>query len=237
MAQRVAAAGDGTRAPQFRRPPGVCGNGGHNITIVDDDEHEEWESDCTPGPVRVSLRVQRRAGGRCPHLRRRPVAPAARGRRPISGTVPARPGGADLLTLAERRRTGRRGAGHRGHAGRQRGRVARPSSGWRGGPTLAARDAAAGGLLARPGGGRRGDARARLDRRRRRRRARGAEAGGVRTVPTPGRRRRPGADPRSRARTRTAKSGRARSSGWARARTRERSRCSRKSSGRSARRR
>jgi len=59
LAQRVAAASDGTVRVSFAARRGVCSNGGHNITVMSDDEHEEWESDCTPGPVRVSLSVSR----------------------------------------------------------------------------------------------------------------------------------------------------------------------------------
>jgi hypothetical protein len=61
VVQRVAAAGDGTVRLNFAARRGVCGNGGNNITIVNEDEHGEWESDCAPGPVRMSLRM---SGGR-----------------------------------------------------------------------------------------------------------------------------------------------------------------------------
>jgi hypothetical protein len=53
LAQRVSAAGDGTIRLSFAARKGVCGNGGHNITITNDDERGEWESDCAPGPVRM----------------------------------------------------------------------------------------------------------------------------------------------------------------------------------------
>ncbi len=55
LAQRVAAAGDGTVRLSFAARPGVCGSGS-SININDGDD--EWESDCERGPVRVSLRVQ-----------------------------------------------------------------------------------------------------------------------------------------------------------------------------------
>lgn len=101
LAQRVAAATDSTVRLSFAARRGVCGNGGHNITVMSDDEHEEWESDCTPGPVRVSLRVSRGrvtqahtyVGGRW----RAPQGPTI-----DLGTVPATQAAADLLRLAER---------------------------------------------------------------------------------------------------------------------------------------
>jgi len=101
VAQRVAAAPDGTVRLSFAARRGVCGNGGHNITIVDHDEHGEWESDCMPGPVRVSLRVK---GGRVSDAhayvggRWRP----AQGPTIDLGTVSAPQAASDLLTLAER---------------------------------------------------------------------------------------------------------------------------------------
>jgi len=62
LAQRVQGAGDGTVRLSFAAREGVCSRGPGSITIMDDDEdHEEWESDCERGPVRVSLRMQ---GGR-----------------------------------------------------------------------------------------------------------------------------------------------------------------------------
>lgn len=101
LAQRVAAAGDGTVRLNFAARRGVCGNGGNNITIMNEDEHGEWESDCTPGPVRMSLRV---SGGRVTEAhayvggRWRP----AQGATTDLGTVPAAQAAADLLKLAER---------------------------------------------------------------------------------------------------------------------------------------
>ena len=103
LAQRAETLRDGTLRLSFAARPGVCGNGGHTITIVSDDEDDEWESDCTPGPVRVSLRVR---GGR--------VADAhtyVGGRwRPPEGTttdlgqMPARQAAGDLLALVEEHR-------------------------------------------------------------------------------------------------------------------------------------
>jgi hypothetical protein len=101
LAQRVATAGDGTVRLSFAARRGVCGKGGNNITIVGDDEHGEWESDCAPGPVRMSLRV---TGGRVTGAhtyvggRWRP----AQGATTDLGTVPAAQAATDLLKLAER---------------------------------------------------------------------------------------------------------------------------------------
>jgi hypothetical protein len=61
LAQRVRAAGDGALRLSFASRPGVCGTGS-SITIKgDDDDDDEWVSNCERGPVRVSLRMQ---GGR-----------------------------------------------------------------------------------------------------------------------------------------------------------------------------
>lgn len=58
LAQRVQGAGDGTVRLSFAAREGVCSRGPGSITIMDDDDDEEWESDCERGPVRVSLRMQ-----------------------------------------------------------------------------------------------------------------------------------------------------------------------------------
>jgi hypothetical protein len=55
LAQRVAAVGNGTVRLSFAARPGICGDGMHNIR--EDEGNEEWEEDCEPQPVRVSLRV------------------------------------------------------------------------------------------------------------------------------------------------------------------------------------
>jgi hypothetical protein len=100
LAERAAALGEGTLRLSFAARAGVCGNGGHSITIVSDDERGEWESDCAPGPVRVSLRVR---GGKVAEAhtyvggRWRPDGD----RTADLGTVPARQAAADLLALAE----------------------------------------------------------------------------------------------------------------------------------------
>jgi hypothetical protein len=104
LAERAAALGEGTLRLDFAARAGVCGNGGHSITIVTDDERGEWESDCRPGPVRVSLRVR---GGKLADAhtyvggRWRP----AEGRTTDLGTLPARQAAADLLALAEASRS------------------------------------------------------------------------------------------------------------------------------------
>jgi hypothetical protein len=103
LAQRAETLGDGTLRLSFAARAGVCGNGGHNNTIVSHDEDDEWESDCTPGPVRVSLRVR---GGRVAEAhtyvggRWRPPE----GTPPHLGQLPARQAAADLLALIEQRR-------------------------------------------------------------------------------------------------------------------------------------
>ena len=105
LAQRVAALDEGSLRLSFASREGVCGNGGHNITIAShDDGHDEWESDCARGPVRVSLRVH---GGRVEeahtyvggHWR------AADARTTDLGTLPARQTASDLLALAEQSRS------------------------------------------------------------------------------------------------------------------------------------
>jgi hypothetical protein len=74
IAGRVAAVGTGTVRLQFAADSGVCGNGRGNITVRRDDgrttvsgtsintgrRRDEWEDDCEPGPVRVSLDVSNR---------------------------------------------------------------------------------------------------------------------------------------------------------------------------------
>ena len=103
LAQRAETLGDGTLRVSFAARAGVCSNGGHNITIVSHDEDDEWESDCTPGPVRVSLRVR---GGRVAEAhtyvggRWRPPE----GKTADLGQLPARQAAADLLALIEQRR-------------------------------------------------------------------------------------------------------------------------------------
>ena len=101
LARRVAAAGDGIIRLSFAARKGVCGSGGHNITIVNDDERGEWESDCAPGPVRMSLRV---SGGRVTEAHTYVGGrwlPAPESTTDL-GTVPAAEAAADLLTMAER---------------------------------------------------------------------------------------------------------------------------------------
>jgi hypothetical protein len=58
LAQQVGTAGDGTVRLSFAARQGVCSRGPGSITILDDHESDEWESDCEHGPVRVSLRMQ-----------------------------------------------------------------------------------------------------------------------------------------------------------------------------------
>jgi hypothetical protein len=58
LAARLRAAGDGPVHLSFAARPGVCGSGGHGISISKPDTDDEWESDCERGPVRVSLRMR-----------------------------------------------------------------------------------------------------------------------------------------------------------------------------------
>ena len=48
----------GTVRLSFAARPGVCGDGLHNIRLVDG--NDEWEEDCEPQPVRVALHVHDR---------------------------------------------------------------------------------------------------------------------------------------------------------------------------------
>lgn len=103
LAQRAEALRDGTLRLSFAARSGVCGNGGHSITIVSHDEDNEWESDCRPGPVRVSLRVR---GGRVADAH---TYVGGRWRPPGAkttdlGLVPAGQAAADLLALVEQHR-------------------------------------------------------------------------------------------------------------------------------------
>jgi hypothetical protein len=99
LGERLRAAGDGAVRLSFASRPDVCGSGS-SITIRDDGDGE-WEGDCEPGPVRVSLRLESgrvtraetRVGGRW-----RAGAPAATD----LGVVPAKEGAMLLLELARR---------------------------------------------------------------------------------------------------------------------------------------
>jgi HEAT repeats len=55
LEQRIAAVESGTVRLSFAARPGVCGDGMHNIRVVD--SNDEWEEDCEPRPVRVALQV------------------------------------------------------------------------------------------------------------------------------------------------------------------------------------
>ena len=101
LPQRVAALGEGGLRLSFAARPGVCGNGGHSITIVsDDDGRSEWESDCAPGPSGC------RSGCAAAECRTRTPTSADAGARPppappISARFPPRQAAAELLALAE----------------------------------------------------------------------------------------------------------------------------------------
>lgn len=101
LAHRVAGLNEADLRLSFAARPGVCGNGGQGITIMDHDENEDWVGDCERGPVRVSLRVR---SGRVIEARthvgghwRTPAAGTT-----DLGTVPAREAASALLALAER---------------------------------------------------------------------------------------------------------------------------------------
>lgn len=56
LAERIRTAGDGAVRLSFAARPGVCGSG--SSISIDDDGEGDWERDCRPGPVRVSLRLR-----------------------------------------------------------------------------------------------------------------------------------------------------------------------------------
>jgi hypothetical protein len=63
LVARIRAAGANPIHLSFAARPEVCGDGGRGIVFrhAGDNDDDEWESDCEPGPVRVSLRM---GGGR-----------------------------------------------------------------------------------------------------------------------------------------------------------------------------
>jgi hypothetical protein len=56
LAQRIAAVRTGTVHLSYAARPGICGDGTHNIRVVD--SNDEWVGDCQHQPARVSLKVQ-----------------------------------------------------------------------------------------------------------------------------------------------------------------------------------
>jgi hypothetical protein len=99
LAQRVQDAGDGTVRLSFAARKGVCSRGPGSITIMDNDDDDEWEGDCEGGPVRVSLRVQ---GGRVAESEMYIGGRWRAGRDRVTdlGLVPAREAADLLLALA-----------------------------------------------------------------------------------------------------------------------------------------
>ena len=100
LAERAAALGAGSIRMSFAARAGVCGSGGGRSITIEDDDRGEWDPDCTPGPVRISLQVRAgRVTSAHTHVggRWRPGSTRA-----IDlGTLPARQAAADLLGLAE----------------------------------------------------------------------------------------------------------------------------------------
>lgn len=95
LAQRVDRVSDGTIRLSFAARPGVCGNG---RTFINHGPHEEWQSECEDGPVRL---VVERANGRTTDLRAY-VGGRWRGTADADlGQVSAREAGQWLLALAE----------------------------------------------------------------------------------------------------------------------------------------
>jgi len=64
LAQRARTLGEGTLRFSYAAKPGVCGRGDGNISVTN--RSDEWESECEPGPVRISAQVE---GGRVIRLR------------------------------------------------------------------------------------------------------------------------------------------------------------------------
>lgn len=97
LAQRVDRVADGTVRLSFAARPGVCGNG-RSISTGQGGRHDEWQSDCEAGPVRLVIERQR---GRTTDLRAY-VGGRWRGTADADlGQVPAREAGEWLLALAE----------------------------------------------------------------------------------------------------------------------------------------
>lgn len=97
LAQRIDRVKDGTIRLSYAARPGVCGNG-RNISTHDGDRHDEWQSSCEEGPVRL---VVERREGRITDLRAY-VGGRWRGTADADlGQVPAREAGQWLLSVAE----------------------------------------------------------------------------------------------------------------------------------------
>src|SRR5215210_4511412 len=56
LAQRVGATAEGTVRMSFAARPGTCGAGDNGVSIRS--SNNEWEPDCDPKVVRVSLRLE-----------------------------------------------------------------------------------------------------------------------------------------------------------------------------------
>jgi hypothetical protein len=100
LVHRVAGLTEANLRLSFAARPGVCGNGDKGITILDNDDSEDWVGDCERGPVRVSLRVR---SGRVIQAN---THVGGHWRSPTSGTtdlgnLPAKEAASALLGLAE----------------------------------------------------------------------------------------------------------------------------------------
>jgi hypothetical protein len=100
LVHQVEGLNEGSLRLSFASRPGVCGNGDKGITIMDNDDDEEWVGDCERGPVRVSLRVRSgRVIQASTHVGGHWRAPTA-GTTDL-GTLPAKEAASALLGLVE----------------------------------------------------------------------------------------------------------------------------------------
>jgi len=104
LVHRVASLSEGSLRLSFAARLGVCGNGDKSITILDNDDSDEWVGDCERGPVRVSLRVRSgRVIQASTHVGGHWRSPAGA---TDLGTLPAKEAASALLGLAEQAQDG-----------------------------------------------------------------------------------------------------------------------------------
>jgi HEAT repeats len=100
LVHRVAGLNEANLRLSFAARPGVCGNGETGITIMDNEDSEDWVGDCERGPVRVAFRVRSgRVIQASTHVGGHWRTPAP-GTTDL-GTLPAREAASALLALAE----------------------------------------------------------------------------------------------------------------------------------------